>query len=459
MLDYIERVSRRVLGPYGHLRRPVPLAPVANLFDEIQSGTRVWALVSTPPQHGKTALELYGAVRYLHRFPEHSVVFASYGQAFSRERSRDARQIARAAGLQLGTDAVDHWRTAKYGGFKATSVEGPLTGDPSIKLIIVDDPFKSRADAESRAYRDAVYNWMTSVVLARAHKDTSIIVSHTRWHVDDLYGRLAAAKRPDGTAEWRVVNLPAIDDAGNALWPELHSLESLETKRRASEYDWWSMYMGSPRPRGGALFQDVTFFDKLPNRYRVSIGVDLAYTQKTHADYSVAVVLAESGGLYYVLDVVRLQVQAPDFAERLKLLASRYPSAPMTSYAYGPERGNIDWLRKQGVRIWAKSVSADKFVRAQPVASEWNRGHVLVPRTRGALDPSVSATRAAAPPEWLDDFTSELLGFTGLHDPHDDQVDALAPAFDRIAPSASASNSAGSGFVRSAPSFEDQPVG
>lgn len=433
LLDFIELVSKKVSGPYGGLQAPHPLARVAGLYDRIEAGEPVWALVSTPPQHGKTSCELYGATRHLLRHPDQAVALVTYEQRLALKFSYHAKLIAEAAGLHITGHALSEWRTDRHGSFLATSVSGPLTGHPALKLILVDDPYKGRAEAESALERAKVRDWMSGSVIARAHPDTSIIVTHTRWHEDDLIGFLSKWKKADGTPRFEHINLPAINEAGEALWPELHPVEELNERRR-NEYDWWSMYMGSPRPKGGALFQDTYFFDRLPDGYRVSIGVDLAYTAKTHADYSVAVVLAEKAGLYYVLDVVRLQVAAPLFGQRLKMLQAAYPGAPMTAYAYGPEKGNIDWLRKEGLRIWGKSMSGDKHARAQPVAGAWNAGKILLPRTRGALDPSLPPSHAQLPPEWLDEFVSELASFSGINDPHDDQVDALAPAYDRISP-------------------------
>jgi phage terminase large subunit-like protein len=471
----MERLSRRVVGPYANLDRPDHIAPFVDLFERIQAGETVFAVADTPPQHGKTAVELYGAVRYLLNKPQYSVVYASYGAEFSNERSRDARMIAEAAGMRLMTDKVTHWRTSGGGSFIATSVAGPLTGEPSIKLIIVDDPFKDRATAESKVERDKINAWFSGSVLSRAHPDTSIIVCHTRWHTDDLIGRLKLASReltPEELAQglspgkrYEHVHLPALNERGEGLWPARRPLAWYHQRLKDNEYDWWSMFMGEPRPRGGAVFGDVTLYDALPSFYRVAIGVDLAYTAKTYADYSVAVVLATAPDpndpeqqLFYVLDVVRLQVQAPTFAERLKLLSETYPGARMMAYAYGTEMGNISWLRKEGVRIIGKSMTGDKFVRAQPVAAAWKHGRVLLPRTRGAVDPTLPEGEARRAPEWLNDFIGEVAVFTGISDPNDDQVDALAPAYDLLARKKK-QDDGGSGVVVAGTPLEDRPVG
>jgi predicted phage terminase large subunit-like protein len=127
----------------------------------------------------------------------------------------------------------------------------------------------------------------------------------------------------------------------------------------------------------------------------------------------VAVVLAEAGGQLYVLDVKREQVAAPQFAATLRGLQAVYQGAPMFAFIGGTEKGTVDFLGTLGLHIYAQPAKTDKFVRAQPVAASWNAGKVALPRT--------------AP--WVNAFVSEVLGFTGIADPHDDQVDALAGAF------------------------------
>ena len=168
--------------------------------------------------------------------------------------------------------------------------------------------------------------------------------------------------------------------------------------------------------RGGAIFSGVTYSDSLPTRYRVAIGVDFAYSTKTSADYSVAVVLATDGTKMYVLDVRRAQVAAPVFGATLADLAREYPGAPMFSYIGGTEIGIVDFMRSKGIPITSEHARQDKYTRAQAVASHWNAGRVLVPR---------KAT-------WLTPFVNEVLSFNGVDDPHDDQIDSLVSAYSAL---------------------------
>jgi len=180
------------------------------------------------------------------------------------------------------------------------------------------------------------------------------------------------------------------------------------------------MYLGMPRPRGTGVFNDTTTYDaeKLPKRLKIVVGIDLAYTEKTYSDWSVAVVLGQDPEtkLVYVLEVLRDQCAAPKFIESLKKLLERHGWPSVFSYIGGTERGVVDFFTSQGVKVQTEQAKQDKFVRAQPVAAAWNDGKVLIPN-RG---------------EWVNAFISELKMFTGVGDKHDDQVDALAGAYHKL---------------------------
>ena len=423
LLDFVPRLTPR-------WERPDHLAPVAELFERAERGEEVFAVVSAPPRHGKTELLLHAVPWLLARHPEWAVGYSTYAADLARSKSRLARDYALRAGVELRPDstALHEWRTPAGGGLLAAGVGGPLTGH-GLNLGVIDDPHKNRVEAESKTIRDHVHEWLTSTFLTRLEPGASAILFMARWHEDDLAGRLSR----DSDHKWEVVNLPAVDDAGRPLWGSRWSLERLERRRRlVGAYDWASLYQGQPRPRGGAVFEGVYFYDAPPREaYRLAIGVDLAYTKKTSADFSVYVVVARCGELFYMLDVVRVQARAPAFAGRLAVVRGVYPWAPCRWYCTGAELGVADLVNDahKKIRLEALATTGDKFVRAQPTAALWNAGRVLLPRE--------------AP--WLEDFVSELVGFTGLDDDHDDQVDALAAAVDALPDVAGAGTVASSG--------------
>jgi phage terminase large subunit-like protein len=407
-MDFVPWVSPR-------WEAPEHLAPLVDLFERVARGERVRALVSLPPQHGKTETTLHGLIWLLLRRPDMVAAFATYNQHYAYGRSRQAIDLGKRAGVEFrdGDQAMAEWRTKAGGGLLATGVGGTLTGY-GLQLLIVDDPFKNRAEAESATIREGVDSWYRSTALTRLHPGASAMVIHTRWHPDDLIGRLER----EGTYE--VINLAAIRPDGSALWPSRRPIDFLEEQRRdLGPYEFESLYLGRPKPRGAQVFGGVTIGEPARS-VRYAIGVDLAYSAKTKGDYSCAVVLAldvnARPASACVVEVLRIQCDAPAFGARLAEIRDRYPGASLHWYAGGTEKGVADLLAADGVRIETRPALADKFVRAQPTAAAWNAGRIAV--TRGP---------------WFDPFVREVGTFTGAGDLHDDQVDALVAAWDALA--------------------------
>lgn len=410
LLDFVSAATPR-------FARPNHLAPVAALIER-SAREPVRAVISLPPRHGKTELVKHAIAWRLLPDPALRVIFASYAQRFAEKKSREVRSLFRRIGGPLAPDATARadWRTDHDdGGFWATSVGGSVTGEGG-DLLIVDDPHKDRAHAESAVEREKVRAWFFDDFLTRCEPGASVFVVQTRWHSEDLAGSLIAKG-------WQDVSLPALDAEERALWPERFTAEALKAIRdERGDYSWSSLYMQRPRPRGGALFRDVTFYDELPKTFRVGKGLDLAYSAKTRADRSAGVVLLESEGLHFVVDVRRLLMKVPDFLAVLATIDPRYPGA-WHWYTSTTETGLAELATEHaGVHVEPTRAAVDKFMRAQPVAAAWNAGKVLLPRNA----------------EWLDDFVAEVCGFTGVGDRHDDQVDALAAAFDALGRGASA---------------------
>lgn len=253
-----------------------------------------------------------------------------------------------------------------------------------------------------------------------------IVVHNTRWHKDDLIGRLIDTKYA-----MTHIRLPALYDGLDAYGkPEKHQKEIdsplwsefgydyYDEIRRSNEYTWQSLYQGLPISRGNAIFKDVTFYSELPSEYKIQIGVDLAYSERTKSDYSVAVVIAVANGKYYILDVIRWQ---KEFNYSIELLANLYNKylSKLAMENNGVQKAICDMVEtKLGYnRITRINPTQDKVTRATEFSSQWNLGNVLVP------NPEIY------PNNWLSDYIDEIQSFTGIKDKHDDQVDASVYAF------------------------------
>lgn len=413
LLEFVPRTTPRWVAPWH-------LAPIAKLFAKAEYGP-IRACVSVPPRHGKTELLLHAMCWWLSRHLTHHVGYVSYAGELAASKSSRAMGLARSAGLPISPTVAraNEWQLGlgnESGGVFATGIGGPLTGH-GVDILLVDDPVKNREEAESAAARQRVWEWFTSTGLTRIEPGGSCIVVHTRWHVDDLIGRLLRGDAGDG---WEHVNLEAIDDDDEALWPERWPSDVLATKRsEVGEYDWWSLYMGTPRPRGGRLFREPTFYGRFPDidGSQLLISCDPAATSKTHADYSAIIVgagkLGERDGLPHVdiLEAHRLQVEIPILVGYLievqKKWGCRVAIESVGGFKAVPQ--TMRALNKK-LRITEVSATADKFTRALPAAAAWNDGRIRLP-----ID---------AP--WMPALLDETSTFTGIADSHDDQVDALA---------------------------------
>ena len=416
--------------------RPDPLRPITDCYDRINAGERVEVVVHCPPQHGKTDSHLHGIAWLLWNHPEWPVQYITHTQEKANEKSSEIRRIATELGVTFrqDTNRLNLWRTAQGSGVLAAGI-GKGAGSPA-QVLVIDDPYPGREEAESAAYRRRVESYVTGVGLARLREGGSILINSTRWHKRDISGtfidhgfpyyRLPAIQnRPLTDYDPRPYPVACmLDEAhtpiGAALWPELKSLGwLLEQQSRVGAYDWASVWQGDPLEKGGRVFGPPAYYDELPTAgYRTAIGFDLAYTAKTHADYSAALAMIRYAERYFIVDVVRKQEEAPAFATRLRSVQTRW-GCPAYIYASGTEKGSVQLFRREPYRVNAHILAAkgDKFQRAQGVAAAWNEGRVMVPRS--------------AP--WLEELLDEIEAFTGIDDDHDDQVDALAAAYDVLA--------------------------
>jgi predicted phage terminase large subunit-like protein len=440
LLDFVPRVSP------GHIA-PAHLQQLVDLLDRIVRGECLNVCISIPPGHGKTDLLLHLIARYLVAHPAHLVGYVTYGLELSYPKSREARGIALAAGVQLAGDssAVQEWNTTAGGGLKATAVGAGFTGR-HVDLLIIDDPFKNRDDAESQLQRDRVYNFYSSTASTRCKANASQIVVHTRWHEDDLIGRLSKM------AGWIVVNVPAIsvldpetgdrvpanDNAeGDVLLPQVrlasgsifgYSREWLSRQRALNEYDWWALYQGRPRRKGGKVFaaEVSRYLEPDLDDAKIVLSVDAAGTESTSADFTVAMALAIRGAVpdgemaADILDVLRMQLEPKDAAPKLYAFQLNHGNGVLLIEATRDGKALEKALKAIEPKLRIKLIPpiGDKFTRAQPVASAWNKGRIRVP--------------VEAP--WVPDLLAEFEKFTGLGDKHDDQVDALSQGWNHVAP-------------------------
>jgi predicted phage terminase large subunit-like protein len=398
--------------------RPEHLEPlVTALFEATTVGDKR-VLCSVPPRHGKTELLIHFIPWFLGRYPNKTLGYATYSAELAVSKSKRARDIAVRSGILLREDSksASEWRTKEGGGLIAAGVGGKWTGY-GVDILLVDDPYKNRVEAESQIVRDNVHEWLTSSAFSRVEPSGSVIIVHARWHDDDTIGRLCV----DEQTEWQYINLPAFNDNEDPLWPTRWTAEALDKRRRlVGPYDWASLYQGQPRPRGGRLFATdparYTTFDI--DRARLVIACDPAVTERTTSDYSAIVVMATEGyyvdQVTYILDVYRQRVDMNKLVAKLYALQQDW-GAPIVIEAVGAFKSVAQSLHAIDPRLRIVEIQplGSKMVRSLPVAAAWRDNRVRLPMQA----------------EWLKDFLREVQIFTGIKDAHDDQVDAMAHGF------------------------------
>lgn len=214
------------------------------------------------------------------------------------------------------------WHT---GSFRSAGVGGAFTGRGA-NLILVDDPFKNRQEADSLATRDKVYKFYQSALRTRLEGEGSILITMTRWHEDDLAGRLLAAMKKDPMADqWTVLTLPAIKtdnsnpndprQIGDVLWPEKFPYDAMmKLKGSVGPREWSALYQQEPTPDGGGLFKSEMFeFGYCPTEYDWTfIIADTSYKDKQENDFTVFTHFGVKNDQLYVDDVFREQIKAAD---------------------------------------------------------------------------------------------------------------------------------------------------
>lgn len=411
---------------------------IARHLEAVERGEITRLMITMPPRHGKSMLasEFFPAW-YIGRNPDHYVVTATYAQELADDFGRKVKnQIEDPAyqaifpGVGLADDSKSAKRfhiegeaggyehgTSQRGAFYAVGVGGPLTGRGA-HLLLIDDPVKNREDAESEVIRKKTKDWYTSTAYTRLMPGGRIVIIQTRWHEDDLSGWLQAEHAHE---DWVVLDLPAINDAGEALWPEQYPVDALERIKRAlPPRDWSALYQQKPSPETGDYFKRewVRTVPKLPPRDSLNVygASDYAVTSDG-GDYTVHVVIGiDTEGRIYLLDLWRAQTASDGWIEAFCDLVLKWrpigwaEETGQIRSGVGPFLDRRIRERRAFVAREAFPTRGDKAVRAQSI--------------RGRM--SLDGLYVAADAPFLAEFLRELMSFpVGVHD---DQVDALGLA-------------------------------
>jgi predicted phage terminase large subunit-like protein len=234
---------------------------IADKLEAVERGEIDRLMIFMPPRHGKSELASKRFPAWcLGRDPRRQIIAASYNSDLANDFGRNVRnivadpefgQVFPKVALAADSQAANRMNTNHGGAYVAAGVGTAVTGRGA-DIALIDDPFKDREEADSERRRDVVWDWYRSTLYTRLMPGGAIVLIQTRWHEDDLAGRLI---ENEGN-QWEVLDLPAINQAGDALWPEWYDVTALNRiKASIGPREWSALYQQKPQPDEGTFFQ------------------------------------------------------------------------------------------------------------------------------------------------------------------------------------------------------------
>ena len=404
-----------------------------SVVEKVEHNQKVKICISVPPQHGKsmTVTETLPSW-FIGRNPDLRCIVTAYNADVAEKFGNKNRQLIKNFGEDIfgitiseSQDNKTLWDINKHqGGMLSTGILGGLTSNGGA-LVIVDDPFKNGEEANNKDLRDKVYDTFADSVATRARgKGNAIIVIHTRWHDDDLIGRLAKS------GEWIIINIPCVWEKGEdkllhrkigqTLCPELgfDSEWAMSMQTLLGPKKWNALYQGKPYIDGGNLIkrESLKFYDEKtkPSVFdSVEMSCDLTFggTKKTNDNVCIGV-WGRVGANHYLLKKVKKKMTFQETLKTLRVLADKYPQARKKIVeAKANGMATIQTLNSEiGGFVEFNPGSKSKQERFENVIPLIESGNVWLP------DESIDTT--------IEDDIEELLRFPNYT--HDDFVDMLS---------------------------------
>jgi predicted phage terminase large subunit-like protein len=410
-------------------RAPKHIRYLADKLQSVERGDIKRLIVEMPPRHGKSQLcSIRFPAWFLGRNPDSRIIMASHTAQLAQIMSRKVRNEFKEWGCRVfdttiadDSSAADRWDLKGHaGGLFAVGVGGSTPGHGA-NCLIIDDTVRNAEHAHSKLQRDKTWDWYQHDARTRLHPGGRIVVVGTRWHEDDLMGRLLQSD----AEKWHRIRFPAIAEGkdalgrkeGQVLWPDQFSQEELKLiKRSVGSYVWGALYQQRPTlPDGGIVkIKQIRFYRELPPDATDFIqSWDLSFKDNDDSSFIVGQVWARDRANRYLVDQYRRRC---NFTDTIRAIFRMYEKWPMATTKLVEDKANgpaiISTLRNDVPGIIAVQVRSSKESRLIATQPLFEAGNVYVP------DPGLNP--------WVNDYTEELIGFP--HMPHDDQVDATTMA-------------------------------
>lgn len=399
-------------------------------------------VINCPPGSAKST---YGSVAfpawYLGRNPKNCVIAASHTQELAERFGRRVRNLVGSPEhakifpdcvLSVDSSAAGRWDTSQKGEYFAAGVGGSVTGRRA-DLAIIDDPVKSREDADSATIREKQWAWWRDDLMTRMKPGGKIVLIMTRWHEDDLGGRLIADLKQSGK-RYRIISIPmeaGENDplgrgVGEPLWPEWFTPMMLEEAKREPR-TWSALYQQEPRPIGGGEFKQewLSYWTQQPASGAKIIIVDPSSGKsKTRGDFtSMWVIGTGVDGNDYVVDGVRDRLNLTERTEKVFELVRRWKPSAVGYEQYGLQ-ADIEYIKLEQerqqyrFRIVELGGGIKKEDRIRKLIPAFQQGKLWMPRSM------IRQMSDGHQRDIMDDFRQEYLAFPVSA--HDDALDCLA---------------------------------
>jgi predicted phage terminase large subunit-like protein len=395
-----------------------------------------------PVRHGKTEQNTirYAAYR-MELCPTMHILIVAHTQSLATKISRKIKKIVQER-IPIAKDkrSGPEWETEAGGSLRAVGVGG-VGGGYGADLAILDDVIKHRTEANSPTYRDRMWDSFKDDIMTRLHPGAAVLGTFTRWHEDDLAGRILES---DDAHNWTVVRLPALAEEedpllgvgpdplgrkpGAALWPTQWSREYLLERQVAMGDSFEPVYQQNPTPPGGKMFKRHWFntrWNELPANCKFVRYWDKAGTKGGDGAATAGVLMARTPNTQFVIcDVVWGRWEADEREE--VILATAKMDGSMTKVWVEQEPGSggkesaqntVKTLTSHGFRAESEPVHGDKTLRAEPMQGSAKVGNVIL------LEDSTDRP-------WIKKFLNELVTFP--QGKMKDQVDAASGAFNKL---------------------------
>lgn len=410
-------------------------------------------IITMPPRHGKSQLVSRHFPSWgLGVDPDTSIIAASYSASLAKRFNKNVQNIIesdiyreifpntsfteRSEKVRFVKRRKTYVKTMEFfevpgfeGSLRSVGVEGGITG-MGADILIIDDPFKDRKSADSPTVRESVWDWYTSTAYTRLSPGGGVLVTVTRWHENDLVGRLVDAMKQEGGDQWEIINYPAIAERdephrkkGEALHPGRYPLEMLlRIKHNIGSYDWGSLYQQHPTPRGGGVFKAkwIRHWTECPKVFdRVIQSWDFTFKDSENSDNVSGQVWGQLGSNFYLLDNDTDRMDFVSQVRAMQRMSSKWPDALekiVEDKANGPAIISAIGSRIPGIVPYTPRGS--KTARAYSVSPLFEAGNVYLP----PMDEEHP---------WVKKYVDELLAFPNAE--HDDQVDSTTQALDTLA--------------------------